>query len=109
MGLTIMEKWLVLILLAFCGCATAYKMNRVSLGMTKEQVIDVLGDPVSVSAQGGVEYLNYAFSETHEQAEFGITRPYYVRIVGGKVESYGRMGDFNSTQPPTQKVIIQKQ
>jgi len=62
--------------------------------MTKQQVIATLGTPVSTSATTGVEYLNYRFSETDDHAFNGITTPYYVRIVDGKVVAYGRSDDF---------------
>ena len=83
------------------GCATSGKINTVQLGMTKAEVITVMGNPVSVSAKGETEYLNYALSETDDNAFYGITTPYYVRLVNGKVDSYGRTGDFDSTQPTT--------
>ena len=89
----------VAILLA--GCATAGKISTVQFGMTKDDVIKVMGKPTSVSAQGGSEYLNYALSETDHDAFHGWTHPYYVRLINGKVESYGRTGDFDSTKTPT--------
>ena len=88
------------------GCATAHKMNSVSIGMTKQEVISVLGPPTSISAKEGVEYLNYRFSETGLAASYGITSPYFVRIINGKVESYGRLGDFDSTKAPETKSTI---
>ena len=30
-----------------------------------------------------------------------MTTPYYVRLVNGRVDSYGRTGDFDSTQTTT--------
>jgi hypothetical protein len=83
------------------GCATAGKIGRVKLGMTREEVVSAIGSPASVSAQGRAEYLNYALSETSDQAFYGVTVPYYVRLVDGRVESYGRSGDFDSTKTPT--------
>ena len=83
------------------ACATANKISAVQLGMTKSEVVAVMGKPTSVSAQGGSEYLNYALSETDDDAFRGWTKPYYVRLVNGKVESYGRTGDFDSTKTPT--------
>ena len=59
------------------------------------------GPPASTSAQSGTEYLNYSLSETDDQAFHGVTRPYYVRLLNGKVDSFGRLGDFDSTQKPT--------
>jgi outer membrane protein assembly factor BamE (lipoprotein component of BamABCDE complex) len=89
---------LIATLTILAGCATAHKINGISLGMTKQEVIETLGQPVSTSATTGVEYLNYRFSETDDHAFNGVTTPYFVRIVGGKVESYGRLGDFDSTR-----------
>ena len=83
------------------GCATANKISGVQLGMTKNEVVKVMGKPTSISAQGGSEYLNFALSETDDDAFRGWTKPYYVRLINGKVESYGRTGDFDSTKTPT--------
>lgn len=83
------------------GCATANKISGVQLGMTKNEVINVMGKPTSISAQGSSEYLNFALSETGDDAFYGWTKPYYVRLINGKVESYGRTGDFDSTKIPT--------
>ena len=57
---------LTMIFLASCT-GTSYKMNDLSIGMTKEDVISALGKPVSVSAKDGTEYLNYRFSENSDQ------------------------------------------
>lgn len=92
---------LIVLAIVLAGCATSNKINAVQLGMTKPEVVAVMGEPVSVSAQGGAEYLNYKLSETSDDAFYGVTTPYYVRLVSGKVESYGRTGDFDSTQPTT--------
>lgn len=83
------------------GCASANKINSINLGMTKEDVINIMGKPASISAKEGTEYLNYSLSETDTQAYYGITKPYYVRIIDGKVDAYGRLGDFDSTKNPT--------
>ncbi len=72
--------------------------------MTKDEVVKVMGEPASVSAQGGAEYLNYALSETDDEAFMGFTRQYFVRLINGKVESYGRSGDFDSTKTPTVRI-----
>ena len=99
-------KYLVTIILglALAGCATSGKINTINIGMTKDEVIKVMGKPVSISAKGGTEYLNYKLSETDDDAFRGWTSPYYVRIINGKVDSYGRTGDFDSTKKPTVKI-----
>ena len=86
------------------GCATSSKINAVQLGMTKTEVIATMGNPVSISAKGGAEYLNYKLSETGDDAARGWTTPYFVRLVDGKVDSYGRTGDFDSTKPTTVRI-----
>ncbi len=63
-----------------------------------------MGPPASTSAKGKTEYLNYSLSETDDQAFYGITKPYYVRIINGRVDSFGRLGDFDSTQKPTVRI-----
>lgn len=69
------------------GCSTSQKMSDVQVGMTKQEVIKVVGTPVSASAQGGTELLRFTLSN-------GFTgnpwyQNYYVRLINGKVESYG--------------------
>lgn len=85
---------LVIIILLNFGCATAGKLNKISLGMTKAEVIDVMGNPTSTSAKNGVEYMHYALYETNTAAQNGAPSPYFVRIIDGKVEAYGRHGEF---------------
>lgn len=93
-----------IVAISLSACATAHKISKISMGLTKQEVIELMGNPVSTSAQGSVEYLNYALSETDDDAFMGLTRPYYVRIVNGRVESFGRTGDFDSTKTPTVRI-----
>ncbi|MFH1622824.1 MAG: hypothetical protein ABIA97_06900, partial [Candidatus Omnitrophota bacterium] len=85
------------------GCATVPNMGAVSLGMTKGEVIKVLGKPFSVSGQGNTEYLTY----NDRSGIYGdFTVPYFVRLIDGKVESYGKAGDFDSTKNPTNNLNV---
>lgn len=59
------------------------------IGMTKEEAIQIMGQPASVSANGNYEYLNYTSSETSPSGFSMMTRPYYVRLLDGKVEAFG--------------------
>lgn len=100
-----MKKLLVVLLcLGLCGCATAKKLNLISIGMSKGDVIKVMGKPTTSSAIEGTEYLNYQLSQS--AIEFEQVEPYYVCIKDGKVFSYGRKGDFDSTKDPTQVIKI---
>jgi len=79
--------------LCIVGCATVSKVNRISTGMEKEEVIQALGMPVSTTEKDGAEYMNYRFVESTYDAWMsfgGGNVPYYVKIVNGKVAEYGR-------------------
>jgi|ERR1039457_299982 outer membrane protein assembly factor BamE (lipoprotein component of BamABCDE complex) len=87
--------FLCFILLSGCATISSDKMNSISLGMTKQEVLEIMGPPVSTSAMSGAELLNYTFSETQNDAINGRPKtPYFIRIVNGKVDAYGRQGDL---------------
>jgi hypothetical protein len=69
------------------GCATSDQLNNIRIGMTKDQVIAILGKSDSMSAQANVEYLTYFLDAPNLN---GREQPYMVRLVDGKVESFGR-------------------
>jgi hypothetical protein len=86
---------LALILLGalLAGCMSSAELNKLQIGMTKDQVIALLGQPDSTSAQANVEYLTYylevsdvAYNRYSNEGE----KAYMVRLVDGKVESFGR-------------------
>lgn len=72
------------------GCATpSKKLNQINLGMTKKEVIEIVGEPNSTSATKNVEILKYRL------ATGGFfTTEYAVRLQDGKVDAYGEVGDF---------------
>jgi hypothetical protein len=73
------------------GCAgSSKKMNQLKLGMTRQEVIDAIGEPASTSAKRNTVYLNY-----HLRAGSFYTDAYYVRLHDGKVDAYGNSGDFS--------------
>jgi Short C-terminal domain/SmpA / OmlA family len=89
--LTLLACALIGALLA--GCATASKLNDIRVGMTKSDVIAILGTPDSTSAQANVEYLTYylaADNGSYGREAAYVDQPYMVRLVDGKVESFGR-------------------
>ncbi len=77
--------------LALCGllagCFSASRLNEIKIGMSKDQVVTILGKPDSTSAQGNIEYLTYYLAADTERAG---DQPYSVRLVNGQVESFGR-------------------
>jgi hypothetical protein len=72
------------------GCESSEKLNSIQIGMSKDQVQSILGTPDSTSAQANVEYLTYYLdtdSHSRDQA-------YMIRLVNGKVESFGRFAQL---------------
>jgi hypothetical protein len=77
-----------LAVLMILGCAS--QMNHVQLGMTEDEVIQAVGTPSSTSAMGDALYLKYQLC-----SDWIFTDRYYVRLTNGKVDAFGRIGDFN--------------
>ena len=74
------------------GCAgTSKKINNVQLGMTKSDVIAVMGEPNYSSVREDIEILNYKLT-----SNVLFTDEYIVRLKQGKVDLFGRRGDFGS-------------
>src|SRR5256885_14119116 len=88
-----MKTFLCLItcVLFLSGCWTpASRMNDVRLGMSRAEVVAIMGQPSSTTADTSAEYLNYSLPEAYSYA--GTRTPYEVKLVNGKVVSYGRAG-----------------
>ena len=94
-----------LVIAVLVGCATSSKkLSELSVGMTKDDVLRVLGSPESTRANQGVEFLVYTLTERiakpgEAPLPFPVQGKYFVRLVGGRVDSYGHLGDFDSTKP----------
>jgi outer membrane protein assembly factor BamE (lipoprotein component of BamABCDE complex) len=103
---------LIVLSVLLVGCATAHRLNQVDVGMPKQQAIKILGQPASSRAQRNTEYLTYYFYQTRGEMLWAwwiwprARTPYFVRMVDGKVESYGELGDFDSTKVPEVKSTI---
>lgn len=93
------------------GCAaTPEKMIDLQMGMSRDQVVHTMGSPTSVSRINESEYLNYSLCVTQcaGPIPFRQFRPFYVRLINGKVESFGEKGDFDSTKTPTTRIEIDR-
>src|SRR5437879_2398144 len=87
------------------GCTTgSSNMNRVSIGMTKAEVVRVLGQPESTSGSQGSEYMIYTLRDRLDGRPFVDLMPhevlghYYVRLTGGRVDAYGSTGEPEMSQ-----------
>lgn len=92
---------LILLILTACSSVPT-NFNKLALGMSREKVISLMGNPDSISAMEGVEYLTY------QTAANRFNLPYFVRIIDGKVNAFGQKGDFNSASTSAQNVNIHK-
>jgi hypothetical protein len=81
---------LLLLVVLLAGCGTASRLNSVQLGMSRDQVVDVAGTPSSTSQMGNMQYLKYQLT-----SDWIFTDRYYVRLTDGRVDAFGRVGDFN--------------
>ena len=110
-----MKNILILLIISFImsGCMhpapkeMSRSMNSASIGMTKQQVIQSMGEPNSVSAINGTVYMNYLLCEKTaswvRERRCILWNKYYVRLRNAKVDSYGKLGDFDSTKVPEKK------
>lgn len=103
---------LLVLVFIFSGCASRSPevLKKVSIGMTKQQVYATGIEPTRMSAKGNTEYLVYShcsgFRAVLTQRCNGIEEDYYIRLVNNRVDSYGKVGDFDSTQDPSQTVNL---
>lgn len=117
-------------LMACVTAGTQENLNKISVGMTKQEVITQIGTPSSTAAKEGIEYLTYQLTDGTSGGEaaacagvgvltLGLTyalpdcrggreNDFYVRLVNGKVDSYGRRGDFDSTKVPEATINVNK-
>lgn len=86
---------------------TSAKLNKVSLGMTKSEVVEAIGTPDSVSAQGNIEYLIYHWASPKQLiADENNLDQFFIRLTNGLVDAYGEKGDFDSTKDPKIKIEV---
>jgi outer membrane protein assembly factor BamE (lipoprotein component of BamABCDE complex) len=97
---TISSFLLSLILLSACATSSTSRLSKVSPGMTREEVVQTLGRPVSTSAGEDVEFLNYLLSDSRGR------QACYVRLRHGKVDAAGKVGDYQSSDDPTVQIHL---
>jgi hypothetical protein len=78
--------------------ANAYKTDRLKAGMTREEVVTVMGKPVSVGADRTSETMYYRLFETREDAYHDSSTTFFVKLVDGRVDSFGRVVDPAESQ-----------
>lgn len=83
-----MKTLLGLLLLGTFGCLThSSRLEKINVGMTREQVIEKLGKPDAARVEGEKEYLVFMLRENFQNTSI---QPYYVRLRQGRVQEFGR-------------------
>ena len=79
---------LCFILIFMIGCAaSAKRLNKLNIGMTKAEAIELMGEPNFTSSVRDVEILAYKL----KSGAF-YTETYHVKIINGKVVKFGQEG-----------------
>ncbi len=76
------------------------KLNNISTGMTKLQVLSLMGIPDQASSANGSEDLTYLLNESSWDTQSPV--PYVIHLVNGKVDRFGtqkEMVQFELTNP----------
>ena len=80
------------------GCASTKSLNlsTVSIGMDKQEVVSLQGEPFRVAAMDGSEYFIYRGldKELFKPNGFMVYEA-FIRFKDGKVDAYGRLDDFD--------------
>jgi outer membrane protein assembly factor BamE (lipoprotein component of BamABCDE complex) len=92
---------LVLFVTASVGCVTSSReLANISPGMSKQQVIQILGTPASISSHENYELLRYQLSGRNAPPlnpnHRGFAEGYTVKFKHGKVIAYGRDDEFHT-------------
>ena len=85
------------------GCAKPPEFGGINIGMTETEIVSRLGKPDSVAVKGDTKYFEYVSYWGLDRNDY---QQWFVRLIDGKVESFGKMGDFDSTKDDTQNINI---
>jgi len=88
--------FLSIVIVTLSGCVDtsrplyddAAKMNNLSVGMTKAQMIEILGTPVSISARDDIECANYTLLPHSIDYHSSFPRQYNAVLINGKIIEY---------------------
>ena len=85
------QVMLCLIVLTLAACSlspNARRTEKLRVGMTKDDVVTAIGKPVSFGADRHSEVMYFRLFEGDLG---GGLRTYFVRLIDGKVDSFGRL------------------
>jgi hypothetical protein len=87
------------VLLVGCTSTKSLNFSTISIGMNKEKVIALKGEPFRVAAMDGSEYFIYRGFDKEIFKPNGLSvYEAFIRFKDGKVDAYGRLDDFDNTR-----------
>jgi hypothetical protein len=87
------------VVLLGCALTKSFNLSAVSIGMDKQEVISLHGEPFRVAAMDGSEYFIYrGFDKELLKPNGFMVYEAFIRFKDGKVDAYGRLDDFDSTR-----------
>lgn len=96
-----MRYFYLILCFLFFGCAaTSARINNLNLGMSKSEVIKIMGSPNATKAKDNTEVLEYLLHPANTYwTSITYPEPYWIFIRDGKVTQYGNAGDFGTSMP----------
>ena len=85
------------------GCFAGQQITRIDAGMSREQVIDILGRPDGYRSAGDSEAMTYS-NRLMPGWSWGDTTDYNVVLTNGRVSAYGP-GDVRQTSPNVLDIV----
>lgn len=108
-----MKKLIVLFCLLIIGCtATAYKLNHLEIGMTKNEALSIMGKEgvsraATIDSLGNkIEVWEYELYNTKHDAEIGYETTYWLRFSNDRLTQWGQPGDWRKKE--AQKYILEQ-
>ena len=89
--------FIALLALILTGCVTGQSVQQLAPGMSRAEVVSIMGSPDGVQANGNVEVLKYA---NRLMSGFSWDKTdYFVTLRDGRVEGFGN-GEVRQNAPP---------
>lgn len=95
-----MKRILSFLALLLSCCAAPYNthFSDIHVGMSRTEVTNLLGKPVSAEGESGTEVLFYRLASSILDSDGSDTREYWVKLQNGAVTGYGERNDFAAAE-----------
>ena len=87
------------VVLVGCTSTKSLNLSTISIGINKQEVVSLQGEPFRVAAMDGSEYYIYRgfYKKLFKPNGFMVYEA-FIGFKNGKVDAYGRLDDFDSTR-----------